>query len=75
MVQVTRDEAKEQLPELLEAALRGEAVYINVSAQHAVQLIPVPIGQGKPQFGSARGMIWIAEDFDAPLDEFRDYME
>jgi PHD/YefM family antitoxin component YafN of YafNO toxin-antitoxin module len=25
-------------------------------------------------FGSARGMIRIADDFDAPLDDFRDYM-
>jgi len=25
------------------------------------------------QPGSAKGQIWIAEDFDAPLDDFRDY--
>lgn len=25
------------------------------------------------QPGSARGQVWMAEDFDAPLDEFRDY--
>ncbi len=23
--------------------------------------------------GSAKGQIWIAEDFDAPLDDFKDY--
>lgn len=26
------------------------------------------------EFGSARGSIHLAEDFDAPLEEFRDYM-
>jgi len=72
MVQVTRDEAKEQLAELIEAALRGESVYITVSTQYTIQLLPVPTNQGKPQFGSARGMVWLADDFDAPLDEFRD---
>ncbi|MCU0756937.1 MAG: DUF2281 domain-containing protein [Xanthomonadales bacterium] len=25
------------------------------------------------QPGSARGQVWIAEDFDAPLADFRDY--
>jgi hypothetical protein len=25
------------------------------------------------QPGSARGQIWVAEDFDAPLDDFKDY--
>jgi hypothetical protein len=23
--------------------------------------------------GSAKGLIWIADDFDAPLDDFKDY--
>ena len=36
MVQVTRDEAKEQLAELIEAALRGEAVYITASTQYTI---------------------------------------
>jgi hypothetical protein len=26
-------------------------------------------------FGCLRGKIWIAPDFDAPLDDFKDYME
>lgn len=28
----------------------------------------------KPIFGSLKGKIHLAEDFDAPLDEFKDYM-
>lgn len=30
---------------------------------------------GSPQFGSAKGMITMADDFDAPLEDFREYME
>jgi antitoxin (DNA-binding transcriptional repressor) of toxin-antitoxin stability system len=75
MVEVTRDEAKGQLAELIEAAWRGEEVYITGPAGQVVQLIPVRLGRGKPQFGSARGLIWMADDFDAPLDDFRDYMK
>jgi addiction module RelB/DinJ family antitoxin len=26
-------------------------------------------------FGCMRGKMWMAEDFDAPLDDFREYME
>jgi len=26
-------------------------------------------------FGSMKGKVWMAEDFDAPLDDFREYME
>jgi len=28
----------------------------------------------KPIFGSLKGKIHLSEDFDAPLDEFKDYM-
>ncbi|MBK1718173.1 DUF2281 domain-containing protein [Thiocystis violacea] len=32
------------------------------------------LGVGQPrQPGSAQGKIWMAEDFDAPLDDFKDY--
>ena len=26
------------------------------------------------EFGCLKGQIWMAEDFDAPLEEFKDYM-
>jgi hypothetical protein len=30
----------------------------------------------RPQFGSAKSdILYIAEDFDAPLDDFKEYME
>jgi hypothetical protein len=31
--------------------------------------------QGKRIFGSAKGMIHMSEDFDAPLEDFKEYME
>jgi hypothetical protein len=27
-----------------------------------------------PTFGSAEGKVWMSDDFDAPLDDFDDYM-
>lgn len=32
------------------------------------------IATGKRKAGSAKGLIKMSEDFDAPLDDFKDYM-
>ena len=31
--------------------------------------------QPRPVYGSAKGQMWIADDFDAPLHELKEYME
>jgi hypothetical protein len=33
------------------------------------------VSNRQPVFGSAKGMIRMADDFDAPIDDFREYME
>jgi prevent-host-death family protein len=70
---VTLDEAKNQLVDLVDAAISGETVVITKDGQQ-VQLIPLPPPAGRPQFGSARGQIQIADDFNAPLADFDEYM-
>ncbi len=37
------------------------------------RIIPIARAQGPREFGSARGLIHMTEDFDAPLEEFRAY--
>ena len=40
-----------------------------------VDLVPVPSpAHPRPKFGSARGRVHMAPDFDAPLDDFADYV-
>ncbi|MDR0325259.1 MAG: DUF2281 domain-containing protein [Oscillospiraceae bacterium] len=37
---------------------------------------PESIGNKRcPVYGCAKGQMWIAEDFDEPLEELREYME
>jgi antitoxin (DNA-binding transcriptional repressor) of toxin-antitoxin stability system len=72
--QVMLDEAKTRLRDLIEAAIRGEDVFIVKNEQDAVQLVPVKPPRRHPQFGSARGLVSMADDFDAPLEEFGEYM-
>ena len=77
MYQINADEAKSRLPDLIEAALRGETVYIAEDDQHVVQLVPVVMpgspSTGRPTFGSARGTVVMSDDFDAPLADFDAY--
>jgi len=75
MQQFTPEEAKIHLAELIDAAMRGERVVIARDDQHAVQLIPVLPTRQSRQAGSAKGLIVMREDFDAPLDDFSEYMQ
>ncbi len=72
MVRVSVAEARERLSELIEAARQGEIILISEAGLDVASLGPVPLKQ-KRQFGSARGLVTMADDFDAPLDDFEAY--
>ena len=74
MHQVKLDEAKTRLLDLIEAAIKGEDVFILKDDQQTVQLVPVKLSERRPQFGSAKDLIVMADDFDAPLADFNEYM-
>ncbi len=70
MHSVTLEEAKAALPELIGEVLRGGEVVILNNGGPAVKLVPLV----RPGFGCLKGQIIMADDFDAPLEEFADYM-
>ncbi|MFY9619479.1 MAG: hypothetical protein WAM70_02905 [Pyrinomonadaceae bacterium] len=72
MHEFTLVEAQKKLPELVDEALSGEDVVIKKDDHTAVRLAAVA-NSGKPQFGSAKGLIEISSDFDAPLPDFEPY--
>jgi len=74
MHQVSLDEAKVRLPDLIETAIKGENVFIFTDAHQVVQLVPIEPPKRHPQFGSAKGLVVMADDFDAPLADFNEYM-
>ena len=72
MIQVTTDQAKDKLPDLIDAASRGETVLIESNAgtdTQVVQLVAVPKRtHRRRKAGMARGLIlYMADDFDARL--------
>ena len=75
MIEVNIHEAKTQLSRLINAVLEGEEVVISKRNNPVARLVPLE----KPQivrqlgWGGADGM-WMADDFDAPVDDFADYM-
>ena len=71
-VQVNFDEAKARLRDLIDAAMRGDTVFIAKEDQPLVQLVPVTRPRRR-QFGSAKDLVTIASDFDAPLADFGGY--
>ncbi len=73
MSPVELEDAKEHLAELVEQAAQGEDVVITRNNRPLARIVPIR-SRGPRQFGSAKGLIEIAEDFDAPLEDFRDYM-
>lgn len=61
-------EAKKNLSRLLEQVAAGEEVVIAKAGEPVARLVPVH-KKRKPELGFAKGQIWIADDFDAPLPD------
>lgn len=72
-MQVNMHDAKTTLSELVAAAERGEEVIIARNGEPAVRLVAVRVDHPPVQLGVLAGQVELAEDFDAPLDDFAPY--
>ncbi len=79
MTQVPFPQAQQRLGELLQAARAGEAVEIVQEGWTyrltAVPPRPRPPVTGVPQAGRLKGQLIVPDDFEAPSEELREYME
>ena len=74
MKQVTIHEAKTHLSRLIREVLAGEEVIIARGATPVVRIIPLEREGKARRFGAlADTVLYVAEDFDAPLDDFAEY--
>ncbi len=73
MVQIYQTDIEKQMPDILNAARNGEEILIIMDNDEIIRLVPTSLPERHPQFGSAAGLIEIADDFDAPLDDFKEY--
>lgn len=72
-VAINITDAKRSLSQLASRAAAGEDIVITRAGKPVAMLTRVPPAGRKRLLGLFRGKIRMAEDFDAPLAEFRDY--
>jgi antitoxin (DNA-binding transcriptional repressor) of toxin-antitoxin stability system len=74
-MQVSLIEAAASLSELVQAAINGEEVILLDGDRPAIKFTPIVSAKPRPKFGSAKGLIWMSDDFDEPLEDMKEYME
>lgn len=70
LVQQLQDLPERSLPEVLTFV-----EYLTWKSASQGEDKPLPVGKGNRQPGTAKGMIVMADDFDEPLEDFKEYME
>jgi prevent-host-death family protein len=72
--QVTIHEAKTHLSRLIRQVLDGEEIVIAKRNKPVVKLHPIKSGKPERRMGWMKGKIWMAPDFDEPLEDFAEHM-
>lgn len=78
MTTISIEEAQAKLPDLIHSLNSGDEVVITENNQPVARLVSTASEslQKPRQPGILRGsVVYMAPNFDAPLEEFRDYME
>jgi prevent-host-death family protein len=66
-------DAKSHLSELLEQVRKGQVYRISKRGRPIAELRPLSETGRRPRFGSDKGKVMIADDFDEPLPEMEPY--
>jgi len=78
MTTISIEEAQAKLPDLIHRLHSGDELVITENNQPVARLVHTAAEprQGPRKPGLLRGsVVYMAADFDAPLEDFRDYME
>ncbi len=76
MSTITLHDAQTRLSELIRALRPNDEVVITDRDRPVARLLPAHAAAAQRSLGTLRGTVThMAADFDAPLDEFREYME
>ena len=75
MAQLNIAEAKAHFSEIIQKALLGEEVVISKGNRPLVKIVPLTSSVKKRSPGTGKGqLVKMAEDFDDPLEDFKEYM-
>lgn len=67
-------EAKAKFSELIKRAEAGEEILVTRHGKVVARVMPPETTGVLPRIGALKGQIWISDDFDEPLEEFKEYM-
>jgi prevent-host-death family protein len=68
-------EAKTRLSELLDHVARGRVYRITKRGKPVAELRPIASAERRPRFGSDKGRVVVADDFEAPLPDMAKYLK
>lgn len=68
-------EAKAKFSELVKRVEAGEEITVTRHGKVVARVVPPVKEASLPRIGALKGQVWIADDFDAPLEEFKEYMK
>jgi len=75
-MQVSLIEAATRLSDLVDAAIDGEEVILLNGDRPIAKITSIEVRKRRPaKAGSAKGLVWMSDDFDEPLEDFKEYME
>lgn len=74
MASITIEEARAQLPRILEELAPGEELIITRDARPIARLVGLPAGKRRPKFGRGRGKLVVLSEDDEHLKDFAEYM-
>jgi prevent-host-death family protein len=76
-VQYTLQQLRDQLDALIARSAAGEELVITRDGKPVARIVPAaeaqPAAGKRPPAGWGKGRIRLGPDFDAPLEEFREY--
>jgi prevent-host-death family protein len=66
--------AKTHFSEILEKTEKGDSYIVTRRGKPVARIVPFVAKESRPVYGSGKNEIkFIADDFDAPLDDFKEY--
>lgn len=75
MTAVSIEQLDKNITELVAEVSQGEHVLLMKDNKPFAEVVPVAPSKAHPVFGSHRGQIYMIDDFDAPLEDFKEYTE
>ena len=74
MLNIDINQTKQSFPELVEKTISNGEIIITRGGRPIAKLVPLKKTGTERKFGTAKGLIKISDDFDQPIDDFKEYM-